>query len=60
MITATGNEKMQDWNRKAELVLASLPEGGLFAEKALLQTQSAATFRGKTMYPQSAQTRHPH
>ncbi len=34
MITATGTEKMQDWNRKAELVLASLPEGGLFAEKA--------------------------
>ena len=34
MITATGTDTMQDWNRKAGLVMASLPEGGLFAEKA--------------------------
>lgn len=34
MIRAPRLEPMQDWNRKAELVRAALPEGGLFAEKA--------------------------
>jgi hypothetical protein len=34
MISAPRLEPMQDWNRKAELVRAALPDGGLFAEKA--------------------------
>ncbi len=34
MIRVPRPEPMEDWNRKAELVRAALPEGGLFAEKA--------------------------
>lgn len=34
MISASGHNMMQEWSRKAQLVRASLPEGGLFAEKA--------------------------